>query len=312
MAKTKRQIEYRYYDMPQDLYGFVLTGEEWERNYKPDIEGLLHFHNFMEIGVCHWGDGKVTIDYEDYKYRGQEITIVPENIPHSTVSTTDDTICKWDWLYLDINTFIRNEMQFRRHLPEDIIKRVNSRGLFIQASSNKTIANLIKGIIYEYDTKGRYFREGANGYIKAFVVELLRLQEQMAEVNSLDEKKYNDYIKNAVDYIKMNYDRELKMAEIADVCGLSESHFRRIFEEGMNMKPNDYLNMIRINKACELIQNQNYSMEEVGYRVGYETPSTFMRNFKKLTGMTPYQWKKKEAKLDEATITYKISAKRGW
>ncbi|MCF0127514.1 MAG: helix-turn-helix transcriptional regulator [Pseudobutyrivibrio sp.] len=312
MAKNKRQIEYRYYDMPQDLYGFALTGDEWARNYKPDIEGLLHFHNYMEIGICHWGDGKLYIDYETHSYNGGEITIIPENIPHSTVSKDDDTVCKWDWIYLDINGFIRNEMQFRRHLPEDIIKRVNSGALFLQASQYKNLAYLIKSIAYEYSTKGRYFREGANGYIKAFVIELLRVQEQRAQVEAMEEKRHNEYVVSAVDYIKANFDRELKMSEIADVCGLSESHFRRIFEDVMNMKPNDYLNMVRINEACDLIQNQNLSMEEIGYRVGYDTPSTFMRNFKKLTDMTPLQWKKKNIKLEEGAQTYKISAKRGW
>ena len=78
------------------------------------------------------------------------------------------------------------------------------------------------------------------------------------------------------------------------------------------MKPLDYLNMIRIDKACELIQNKDYAMEEIGFRVGYQTPSTFNRNFKKLTGKTPYQWKKEENRLGVSKKNYRISAKRGW
>ena len=88
--------------------------------------------------------------------------------------------------------------------------------------------------------------------------------------------------------------------------------FRSIFEESMSMKPLDYLNMIRIDKACEIIQNKDYAMEEVGFRVGYQTPSTFNRNFKKLTGKTPYQWKKDENHLGLTKKNYKISAKKGW
>ena len=78
------------------------------------------------------------------------------------------------------------------------------------------------------------------------------------------------------------------------------------------MKPLDYLNMVRIDKACEIIQSKDYAMEEVGFRVGYQTPSTFNRNFKKLTGKTPYQWKKEENHLGGAKKNYKISAKKGW
>ena len=80
----------------------------------------------------------------------------------------------------------------------------------------------------------------------------------------------------------------------------------------MSMKPLDYLNMVRIDKACEIIQNKDYAMEEVGFRVGYQTPSTFNRNFKKLTGKTPYQWKKEENILGISKKNYQISAKKGW
>lgn len=53
-------------------------------------------------------------------------------------------------------------------------------------------------------------------------------------------------------------------------------------------------------------------MEDVGYRVGYQTPSTFNRNFKKLTGKTPYQWKENSGKKDIHYSDFNISALKGW
>ncbi len=78
------------------------------------------------------------------------------------------------------------------------------------------------------------------------------------------------------------------------------------------MKPADYINMIRIQKACSLIKKEDISMEDVGFRVGYQTPSTFNRNFKKITGMSPYQWKSKSSKWENLQTQFNISARKGW
>ena len=93
---------------------------------------------------------------------------------------------------------------------------------------------------------------------------------------------------------------------------MSETHFRRVFQEKMNMTPIEYVNFVRIKKACELIDKTDISMEDIAEKVGFITPSTFNRNFRRIIGTSPYQWKKRpdnhEGKLQE----YKISALKGW
>ena len=311
MAKQKKQIEYRYYEIPNGHYVLTLLGESWEQSYGAAVENLLHFHNYMEIGYCYWGNGKLTIEDSNVNYKGGIISIIPENIPHATKSLNNG-ICKWEYLFIDIDNFIRNEISFSRIMPEEVIKTLNSQAYVIQWSQNRALTSIVKNIIEEYREKKPHYKHAVKGYLKAFVVELLRISEDMSSSLTLEEKKVNSYIEKSVNYISEHYAEEIKMSDVADECGLSESHFRRIFEETMSMKPLDYLNMIRIDKACEIIQNKDYAMEEVGFRVGYQTPSTFNRNFKKLTGKTPYQWKKEENTIGITTKNYQISAKKGW
>lgn len=311
MAKQKRQIEYRYYEIPSDEYVLALLGESWVQSYGADTENLLHFHNYMEIGYCYWGNGKLTIEESTVSYKGGIITIIPENIPHETKSLNEG-ICKWEYLFIDIDNFIRKEMQFHRLIPEEVVKRINNQGYVIQWNQNKNLTALIRSIMEEYREKKPYYRQAVKGYLRAFVAELLRLNEDMSSSLTLEEKRLNSYIERSVNYIAEHFAEEIKMSDVAGECGLSESHFRRIFEESMSMKPLDYLNMIRIDKACELMQTTDYAMEEVGFRVGYQTPSTFNRNFKKLTSKTPYQWKKDKNTTGLTKKNYKISAKKGW
>lgn len=50
------KAEYRYYELPQDLPLLVLTVEKWETIYGMDN---MHFHNYLEIGYCHYGNGSI-------------------------------------------------------------------------------------------------------------------------------------------------------------------------------------------------------------------------------------------------------------
>jgi AraC-like DNA-binding protein len=155
-----------------------------------------------------------------------------------------------------------------------------------------------------------YYKDAIKGYLESLVIEILRLDEERVSVREGD--KFSEYIKTAVNFVNKHYAEDIRISEMASMCGLSESHFRKVFEEAMNMKPNDYINSIRIQEACKLMRKEDLSMEELGIRVGYQTPSTFNRNFRKLTGKTPYQWKSEARSHGELLTEFKISAEKGW
>ena len=111
---------------------------------------------------------------------------------------------------------------------------------------------------------------------------------------------------------KENYSDNFKIVDLANECHMSETHFRRIFQEKMNMTPIEYVNFVRIRKACELIDKTDISMEDVAEKVGFATPSTFNRNFRRIIGTSPYQWKKRPDNHEGKLLEYKISALKGW
>ena len=78
------------------------------------------------------------------------------------------------------------------------------------------------------------------------------------------------------------------------------------------MTPLDYVNMIRIQMACELIRKTNRSMGDIAIKCGYDTISTFNRNFKKITGLTPYQLKNNPENYESKLLRFHISAEKGW
>lgn len=102
------------------------------------------------------------------------------------------------------------------------------------------------------------------------------------------------------------------IGELAQESHMSETHFRRVFQKIMNMTPSDYLNLVRVQMACEYMKKHTDSMELVAERCGFQSVSTFNRNFKKVLNITPYQWKIHPENYEAKLLDYKISAYKGW
>ena len=282
MPKEKPRMEFRYYDIPKGEYVLPKLGKGWEQEYGIGYGRMLHFHNYLEIGYCYHGKGELLI--EDRTYR--------------------------EFLFININDFIRTEMQSDRMSTEEIIRIVNKRGTLKTEKNHPQLATLIQKIMNECRDEQIYYRESIKGYLRAFVIEVLRLDEEREKASR--KNRISRYIQESLGYINTHYREDIKISEIAEMTGLSESHFRRIFEDNMKMKPIDYLNMVRIDEACRLIKQGEYNMEQISIAVGYTTSSTFIRNFKRLTEMTPLEWKRIQSEGGTVHSDFHISAQKGW
>ncbi|MCR5055040.1 MAG: AraC family transcriptional regulator [Lachnospiraceae bacterium] len=309
MPKNTSRLEFRYYNIPTGQYVISKLGPGWEQEYGVGYEGMLHFHNYLEIGYCYYGKGRLIIEDRTYHYGDDMFSFIPANIPHVTISEPGN-ICKWEFLFVDINEFIKNEMKTMRLETEDVIRIINKRGTIKSLRHHEKMGLIIRGIIEECRQEGPYYKESIKGHLMALVIEALRLDEEREGAKS--KRPLPKYIREAIDYIDNNFEQDLKISDVAVNCSISESHFRRMFEETMNMSPVEYLNYVRIKRACALMEKEDVSMEEIGFKVGFTTPSTFNRNFKRFTGTTPYKWKREKDKGMRPGDKMNITAKPGW
>ena len=97
----------------------------------------------------------------------------------------------------------------------------------------------------------------------------------------------------AFEYIEENLEKELSVSEIAKAAYVSETYLRRLFAECCALSPAQYIKMVRIDAACKLLKQGDANINEVAYKVGYSNVSTFINNFKQITGKTPKQWNRK-------------------
>lgn len=309
MMNKKENIELRYYEIPQNPPLIALLGERWTLNYGSDP---MHFHNFMEIGYCYHGEGTMYFGKEEKTFTDGTVTVIPANCPHRTKSK-GDSISKWEYLYIDTERFLEKAFEEKPIRGKSIRNRLGSRVLFLQSKDVPVISRLIRCMLDEMRNKSEFYKEGVQGLLFSLIIEVVRLnpQPELTEV-MVNDSENNSNVTDVIRYVGEHYAEDLKMSELAEIGHMSESHFRKVFVSCMNVPPLTYVNLVRIQKACEILAVSEESLEQIGQKVGFAVFETFCRNFKKIIGITPKEWRSMVRERENSIVNYKVSIHKGW
>ena len=94
-------------------------------------------------------------------------------------------------------------------------------------------------------------------------------------------------LQQVLDYMNEHLDRNLSLAELAVVVGLSSYHFAHLFKQSMGISPHQYHIQCRIERAKELLTRGDIAIKDIAQIVGFSSQGNFTYHFKRLTGITP-------------------------
>ena len=145
-------------------------------------------------------------------------------------------------------------------------------------------------ILAEFNTQSIGFNEMIHSYATLLVSVLAR--------NYFDKNDLPEYFENnkqfvlyCIEYIKNNFTEQITLDEISKRSTMSKSSFCQLFYKLTGHSFNNYLNLCRIKKSTEYIKN-GYKITAIYGLCGYSDFSTFYRNFKKIMGVSPMEFKK--------------------
>jgi len=120
---------------------------------------------------------------------------------------------------------------------------------------------------------------------------LVSVIEGVSNYISSSHLQVNYIVKRAIEYIKKNYHRNIKLFEIAENLHVNGSYLSRIFRKETGETLTEYITRYRMEKAKELLRNQEVKAYEIASRVGIDDPAYFSYVFKKYTGVSPSEYR---------------------
>lgn len=97
--------------------------------------------------------------------------------------------------------------------------------------------------------------------------------------------------KPLLEFIEKSYMKPITLSDMAQVSGMSTSHFSVLFHDFLRQTPIDYLNSYRVERACLLLINSDYPVTEVAYKCGFNDSAYFAKVFKKYKNCTPKKYR---------------------
>ncbi|MFD1381890.1 helix-turn-helix domain-containing protein [Rhodanobacter aciditrophus] len=94
-------------------------------------------------------------------------------------------------------------------------------------------------------------------------------------------------INTVVDYVSQNYANDITLANVASLIGMSDSHFSRFFKKATGNRFTEFVNRMRISRACSLLTETDQQIANICFQVGFNNVANFNRRFHELKGVTP-------------------------
>ncbi|WP_461102088.1 AraC family transcriptional regulator [Spirosoma koreense] len=265
-------------------------------NVLPHFKNIWHYHPELELHYIIKGEGVRFIGDKISNFSPGEIVLVGENLPHTWRSNEE-------YFYNDPELNI--EVIVIQFLPdclgEDLLKLPEAylipklfekakSGMVINGKTNAKLAELMHRAI-----------EATNLDKIIILLSILKTLAETDEYESIVNGQAVFYQSNETDSLRLNtvcsytltnYKKDITLEEISAISNLSVTSFCRYFKLMTNKTYYDFLIEIRISHACRALIEDKTPTEVICFDCGFNNVSNFYRHFKKVTGLTPLEYKR--------------------
>lgn len=115
---------------------------------------------------------------------------------------------------------------------------------------------------------------------------------EIISANMIGDRKMSPMVRRCIKYIVENYSKPITLDGLADLFERNPSYISYIFRQETGLKLFDYIAKVRVERAKELLRNSSLTINEIALQIGFEEYRSFVRVFKRETGLTPNEFMK--------------------
>lgn len=267
----------------------------------------LYLHCHSELELFYLCEGELFFYIEDIRYhlKKGDVMLIPGGLMHyATRVTENDDPCSFDAFvfmsdlimdtlpsycehYLDVS--LCSSIAGVAHISfQEVNRIITTENNIISSVDNwqSQISNHLNNIFAYHSTPVEHCELAIRGELLN-IWQLLYNNLYTDIITKRSSHAVYPLLNKCIDYININFTENFVLSELADMAGLSEGHFCRLFKEITGFTPFNYINRIRITKSCELLTRTNKKIADIASTCGFNNIGYFNRIFKDIMKESP-------------------------
>ena len=226
--------------------------------YLPEEERTVHTHSYAQIIIPYQEILRLYIQKKLYAIMSKELCLVPPNVPHQCLNDCPVLLIKIP------------EITFHQ-MDKGLMKQ---RQVFAANADTSALIDLI--------WRETQANPGSNGlrYLHYYLYDKLIAAKSSPSLQ----------------YIHTHFDEPLQVAKLAQIENYNITYFNKWFKKQTNCTPAQYIRLLRIDAAKDLLANTDFTIVDIAIQTGYTSHSAFTRAFKEAVGCSPQEYREKERK----------------
>ncbi|TCL76765.1 AraC-like DNA-binding protein [Hydrogenispora ethanolica] len=280
------------------------AGEEVYINRSTELEeycNRLHRHDFIEIAYVSAGSGIHIVGDQQYRTGKGDLFVIHDDVPHGFFADpgrgAENPVvynCVFTPKFIDASLLgsshfsaLASSFLFKSLFPREYTPIPD---LSLQGVELHEVGELFGKMYQEYQAMRKGYLDLIRAYLIELIIKIFRAMELSSARNP--SPQHRQMIGKAIDYLKGNYNTQVKLEDLAVRSFISKNYFSKLFKEVSGLNFSDYIQKLRIEEACHLLQTTDLKVIDIAAQVGIKDLKFFYEVFKKITGRTPGDYRK--------------------
>jgi AraC-like DNA-binding protein/quercetin dioxygenase-like cupin family protein len=260
-------------------------------NFNAKFDFPVHYHPEYELNFVFNSNGKRIVGDSLFEYREKDLILIGPNTPHAWSGENDHDNVRVITIQFQKDILSSDTLSRRLMAPIKEMLEKSVRGIEFSREVQDAFTDRILALC---DKSG--FDSFLEFLSMLYDLSLSRNQKMLSSASYINkyESSKSRRIKKVVDFINLNYMKQLKLKEVADLVNMSETSFSHFFKKRTHRSFSEYLHEVRVGNSTRLLIESEKSMAEIGYECGFNNLSNFNRIFKKKKLCTPSEFKRNQ------------------
>lgn len=275
-------------DLPDPQFRFNVLFVQHDESFP------MHDHEYSELVFVLEGRAIHGTDLEQYPVAQGDVFVVNRPTRHGFTDPAGLKLCNVQY---DPAMFLSGQRELARMMGFHALFDLEPR--WPQPAEHRprlrlTPAQLAEamGLVHGMADEFRGRAEGRETMIRSLFVQLATLLSRLYSAARRKSPTPVARLANALAYARTHFREPIRIAQLAKISCLSPSQFQRAFKRAFRMTPVRMVNEIRVDEARELLRDETHDIAGVARETGFASASFFSTQFRRITGMTPSEYRK--------------------